>query len=255
VLGVACFLLLTSGCAQGEDIQATPVQLVSTDAGAPHEAGAGGRRGSVGSGGVPSSTGGTAATGGRSGGGEVTGSGGAPSKGGASGASGGSSSGGAKASGGTSSGGAQGSGGRAAGGSQGSGGSQSSGGSQGSGGAMQCPSYPTPDACSTCICKSCASQVASCYTSSDSTKNDQCKAIQECAQMNHCASTTCYCGPNNPLCTPANGPCATQINTAAGGTPNPLQIQTYSMDNTHPIGRANDIGLCTQSNCKTECGL
>jgi hypothetical protein len=95
--------------------------------------------------------------------------------------------------------------------------------------------------------------VSSCYKSTDNTKNQQCQAIQECAQMNHCASTSCYCG-TDPICLNPAGPCKDVINMAAGGT-NPLTVQQMSTDTSTAIGRANAIGTCSTSNCKTECGL
>jgi hypothetical protein len=95
------------------------------------------------------------------------------------------------------------------------------------------------------------SQVTACYSSSDSTKNMQCKAIQDCAQMNHCAGQNCYCGNN---CLLPNGPCLNEINTASnnGG---PLVVQMQSTDAATAVGRANAIGTCSTMSCKTECGL
>ena len=276
VVSSAPVLFLGFACATGESIDTLPSRL-SFDAGlrdASHghagDVGEGGgnlgnggagNTGPVGNGGATTGSGGTGEAPGS--GGVVAGNGGARPGSGGSGAggkqaggttSGGAPSGGAST-GGAPSGGAS-TGGRASGGAQntgGTGGTMGTGG--GSGGAMQCPSYPTNDACSTCICKNCATEVASCYASSDSTKNAQCKTIQDCAEANHCTGATCYCGPNNPLCIPVGGQCANQINAAAGGGANALQIQQLGMDTTNPIGRANAIGSCSQASCKSECGL
>ncbi len=137
----------------------------------------------------------------------------------------------------------------------GSGGATGSGGTTSTGGTTSaCPGYTTNDDCSKCICMKCASQVSQCFQSSDSTKNMQCAAIQNCAQQNHCASTPCYCGANNAACLIPNGPCLSEINTASnnGG---PLVVQQQSTDTTTAVGRANAIGMCSESNCKSECGL
>jgi hypothetical protein len=265
---------LASACAKGDTVDPEHVDLFKVpEASVRPDAGVGGKgsggRGSGGSlgsggstsGGAPMMGKGGSGAGGRAAGGrgEDGGSGmGGKASGGAP-AMGGSSSGG-RASGGTSTGGGggtsgSGSGGKATGGTMSGGSAGMAGAGGGTGGAMQCPNYPTNDNCSKCICSKCATQVASCYASSDATKNDQCKAIQECAEKNHCASTSCYCGTAGALCLTPNGPCLMEINAAGGGMPSPLQVQQFSMDTTHPIGRANAIGTCSTSNCKTECGL
>ena len=41
---------------------------------------------------------------------------------------------------------------------------------------------------------------------------------------------------------------------AAGGT-DPVTVQRLSMDSTHPIGRALNVGSCAMSSCKSPCGL
>jgi hypothetical protein len=122
--------------------------------------------------------------------------------------------------------------------------------------AMTCattPSYPTANACSQCICAKCATQVMGCYASSDSTKNTQCKQVQECAETNRCASTDCYCG-DSAICLNPNGRCESVI-TRVAGTDSPLDIQRLSSDSASPIGRANQIGLCSRERCQRECGL
>jgi hypothetical protein len=39
------------------------------------------------------------------------------------------------------------------------------------------------------------------------------------------------------------------------GTTNLVTIQQDGADTTKPLGRANAIGMCTETNCKTECQL
>jgi hypothetical protein len=60
------------------------------------------------------------------------------------------------------------------------------------------PAYPTPDACSKCICSECASQVAICYASDEPAKNQLCKQVRDCAQANHCTGDRCYCDDSFP---------------------------------------------------------
>jgi hypothetical protein len=122
--------------------------------------------------------------------------------------------------------------------------------------AMTCaatPSYPTSSACAQCICANCGTQVNGCYASSDANKNAQCKQVQDCAEMNRCASTDCYCG-GAALCLNPSGRCVSVIERVAGTT-NALDIQRMSDDTAHPIGRANQIGLCSRDRCRTQCGL
>jgi hypothetical protein len=115
------------------------------------------------------------------------------------------------------------------------------------------PAYPTPDACSKCICERCASQVANCYASNEPAKNDQCKAVRTCAQTSNCTSTACYCGAS-PTCLFPDGPCMQVIETAVGST-NLLDIQAAGDDPNSPVGRSNLVGMCEMSSCAAECGL
>jgi hypothetical protein len=266
LLFVQC-LGLTLACAKGEELDTGPVIPISLrEASAPvNDSGVGsggtvvsGSGGAITGSGGATGTGGAKASGGTQGKGAGGGSGGAaPGTGGKAGsggtASGGAASGGAPASGGAATGGRA-SGGASGAGGAGTGGNVGTGG--GSGGAQNCPGYVDDDACSRCICQKCATQVAACFKSSDATKNDQCKAIQDCAEEKHCASSPCYCNQaTNPFCAPPDGPCADPIEAAAGPNPNAIAVQQQSGDSSTPIGRANNIGKCSQSNCKTECQL
>lgn len=112
------------------------------------------------------------------------------------------------------------------------------------------PAYPTPDACSKCICSKCASQVAICYASNEPAKNQLCKQVRDCAQANHCTGDRCYCG-NDPLCLIPAGPCAQVIQTAAGAS----DVGAAASDAQNPLGRSNQVGMCEMANCPTECGL
>jgi hypothetical protein len=125
-----------------------------------------------------------------------------------------------------------------------------------SGSTAQCtgtPSYPTTDACSRCICAKCATQVAACYASNDAAKNTQCGKVQACAEAKHCASSDCYCG-NSLLCASPNGACVDVVKTAVGSS-SLVDVLNASNDTSTALGRANAIGACSTSSCKSECGL
>jgi hypothetical protein len=111
------------------------------------------------------------------------------------------------------------------------------------------PAYPTPDACSKCICSECASQVAICYASDEPAKNQLCKQVRDCAQANHCTGDRCYC--DDPLCLIPSGPCAQVIQTAAGAS----DVGAAANDAQNPLGRSNQVGMCQMANCPTECEL
>lgn len=115
------------------------------------------------------------------------------------------------------------------------------------------PAYPTPDACSKCICMNCGTQVATCYASDDAAKNQQCKAVRDCARANQCTSERCYCG-SSPTCLFPDGPCMDVIHTAAGAT-DALGVQAARDDPESPVYRSNQVGLCEMASCASECGL
>jgi hypothetical protein len=259
---------LTVACATGEQLDASPVAPIAlVDASvSPHDASMGSGGGEVigsggavtGSGGAPRGSGGTSTGGAQGKGGGAGGSpgtGGAPGTGGKVGAGGTIATGGAS-SGGSGNGGALASGGKSSGGASAGGSAGAGGGGGGSGGAQNCPGYVDDDACSKCICQKCKTQVEACVNSGDATKDQQCKAIQDCAETNHCAGSPCYCNQaTNPFCAPPDGPCVDPIEAVAGKGANPLTVQNLGNDSTNPIGRANNIGKCSTSNCKSECGL
>jgi hypothetical protein len=114
--------------------------------------------------------------------------------------------------------------------------------------------YATSDACSQCICAKCATQVTACYASSDPAKNTQCGQVQDCAEKNHCTSSGCYCGDAILCLGTPSGACVSVIETVAG-TQDSLEILRASNDSESAVGRANEIGLCSQQSCTRECGL
>lgn len=112
------------------------------------------------------------------------------------------------------------------------------------------PAYPTATDCAKCTCSKCGSEVAACYAGSDSA---QCASVQVCAETNHCASDACFCG-TSVTCLFPDGQCKSVIETAAGST-ELLDIQRARDDATSSVGRANAIGSCQQTNCRSECQL
>jgi hypothetical protein len=99
----------------------------------------------------------------------------------------------------------------------------------------------------------CASQVTSCFASSDSAKNTTCATVHACAEKNHCAGEACYCG-SSLLCLSPEGACKSEIETAANAS-GPLDVQNASNDPETPVARAKAVGDCQMANCRSECGL
>jgi hypothetical protein len=114
--------------------------------------------------------------------------------------------------------------------------------------------YPTADACAQCICAKCATQVTACYASNDAAKNTQCGLVQACAEKSHCTSSDCYCGDALLCLGTPTGACVSVIETAAG-TQDSIEILRASNDLDSPVGRANQIGMCSSQSCARECGL
>jgi hypothetical protein len=74
--------------------------------------------------------------------------------------------------------------------------------------------------CRFCACNACASEVVDCLTLGDEPARAHCREILACALKNHCQDGACYCassgcGYPSPS---GDGPCATAIEAAVGGT-------------------------------------
>lgn len=108
------------------------------------------------------------------------------------------------------------------------------------------------DKCAECACLSCTSESMACLGGSDSTANANCEAVVECARTNMCIGNDCYCGPTvDATCaTMPMGPCANEINTAAGGM---AMVSAQACATGNPLGDAVALGTCTDTNCTTEC--
>ncbi len=110
------------------------------------------------------------------------------------------------------------------------------------------------DACTTCLCTQCAAEMEACYASGEATKDQQCAAIETCAEKNSCVSTDCYCGNSDLLCLAPAGLCLQEIQTAAGSTVT-SDVTAARNDPQNPVSRANALTVCGDGNCRTQCGF
>ncbi|MBN1655422.1 MAG: hypothetical protein JXA30_16775 [Deltaproteobacteria bacterium] len=115
------------------------------------------------------------------------------------------------------------------------------------------------DECKKCVCTNCTQQTLLCLNSGDSTFDEKCSMIVECGEQNACVGTYCYCGtaldPVFQTCVvgaPANGPCKSVIEEAAG-TNNIVTIWAQQADPNVPVGRAFLFGSCYETNCLDIC--
>jgi hypothetical protein len=109
------------------------------------------------------------------------------------------------------------------------------------------------DACGSCQCAHCASELLACEASGDSARDTACRAVEACATANDCAGQGCYCGLNVVGCELApTGPCRKQIEAAAGTT-SALAIMAQYGDPASILGRAGALGTCRRSSCISDC--
>lgn len=107
------------------------------------------------------------------------------------------------------------------------------------------------DKCAECACLSCTSESMACFGGSDATYNMNCNAVVECARTNMCIGNACYCGTDLASCqTTPMGPCAMEINTAAGGM---MMVSAQACATGNPLGDAVKLGACADTNCASEC--
>jgi cysteine-rich repeat protein len=111
------------------------------------------------------------------------------------------------------------------------------------------------DACATCTCSKCTDQALACQGAKSSDDAMTCDAMVKCGRMTGCRNPGCLCGTADLLLCLAgggNGPCEQQV-MAAAKTNNPLTIQMRATDTNFPIGNANALGTCVDTNCSAEC--
>ena len=94
-----------------------------------------------------------------------------------------------------------------------------------------------------------------------------CQAVLRCFQnpptgtpctINGNGTDACFCGTSAAVCFStmgaANGPCTGPV-IAAAKTRIPAQIQQLWTDPGSPLGRANNLGVCRGTNCKSQCAV
>lgn len=96
--------------------------------------------------------------------------------------------------------------------------------------------------CRDCACGSCAQPMVDCLGLSDEAKRAACRAVLACAMRNNCQIGDCYCkgtscgAPSES----GDGPCAAEIEKAAGGKRSVVQskLQDETLPADEPLGRA-----------------
>jgi hypothetical protein len=104
--------------------------------------------------------------------------------------------------------------------------------------------------CERCACAECTASELACRLGSNRDANRLCDDILVCSQRMNCLGTPCYCG-DSPGCTLPNGPCKTQVETAAGGLS--LQVAQQVGDLNTPLGRSYAADQCRVTKCAAAC--
>jgi cysteine-rich repeat protein len=113
------------------------------------------------------------------------------------------------------------------------------------------------DACAQCSCSKCNSQTLACQGATNAADAKLCNDMVLCARMTGCRDPDCICGRSDVLSCLAgatDGPCVDQV-TAAARSSNLFDVQLRASDTAYPLGRANALGSCVDTNCKADCGL
>lgn len=113
-------------------------------------------------------------------------------------------------------------------------------------------------------CRNCLCQPDNCVAELMAIDGDAAAtAVVECGREAGCSGTCCLCGEScdiDPIATYGTGPCAAEIETAAGVTPgggvlvNGTAVSTACMDTAGSCGKASALGDCSAEKCATECG-
>lgn len=117
------------------------------------------------------------------------------------------------------------------------------------------PSYRGA-ACDRCACERCATQVTQCQNSMDAAWAKLCRDVTECYVMHTRAGD---CGTNGDCYGSGSGPCAGEINLAAGGTSATDNSRTASGCGVSNPPRTACAAVsayrdqCTRDRCATEC--
>jgi hypothetical protein len=124
---------------------------------------------------------------------------------------------------------------------------------------QRCLQQYATDACERCSCMNCAgmNQYLACREVDQKAGNNKCNAVLACARKSNCAGTPCYCGDANTVtCAigPAMGPCAAEIESAAGAAPGDYYtVNAQQQMAGTPLFDAYTTDMCRVTNCKTEC--
>jgi cysteine-rich repeat protein len=109
--------------------------------------------------------------------------------------------------------------------------------------------------CSRCTCMRCTPQTIACYAGPNADDNNRCDRLIECGRETNCSNPDCFCGSAalfSCLAGSGNGPCRQQVIDAAK-TSDLLEISSRSTNTTYPLGRANALNGCVDTNCAAEC--
>jgi hypothetical protein len=108
--------------------------------------------------------------------------------------------------------------------------------------------FPTRLACGGCACAECTSPVLDCLSRADSQDRTLCTSLLKCAQTNGCHDWDCYCSTDQCLTDPTvagDGPCAQQMEAAAGGGHDQVLAEHRANDPNRPLVRAVRANGCT----------
>lgn len=108
---------------------------------------------------------------------------------------------------------------------------------------------PASSECSACVCDRCRDEMLGCYASEDRGRNQRCVNIMDCKQRNGCVGDACYCGFNRSCVLPL-GPCAEEIDDAAGGWGS---VAACVRDPGCANYWATEYSACLERNCAGPC--
>lgn len=103
-------------------------------------------------------------------------------------------------------------------------------------------------ACSECSCQACLEPALDCLVRGDDGARARCAAVWSCAVRSGCHDWDCYCESARCLNTPSadgDGPCAVEMNAAAGGGRAQVNDAHFDHDLGTPLMRAVEARGCT----------
>jgi hypothetical protein len=113
--------------------------------------------------------------------------------------------------------------------------------------------------CKKCMCNVCPRQVLNCFATGNDVENAKCDKVIKCAYDTGCIASACYCGDATGFALgaclfgyAANGPCKSVIE-GVGGTNVVGDLVTMQLDPNTPLGRAQAVSDCFDTQCKSAC--